>query len=299
MTCVVAVVVTYQPNMESLLSLLSRLDGQVEFIVVVDNGSTADVSLALGGHVIDKLSVISLGENCGIAVAQNRGILLAREIEASHVILFDQDSAPSADMVAKLIACEARLALDGHCVASVGPRYFDERQNNPPPFIRVENGMLKRCLLPEVGDAVSVDYLIASGCLIPMGALNLVGDMADELFIDYVDIEWGLRAKSMGMENFGCFSAKMAHSLGDDPIRFLGAVYPARSPLRHYYMFRNAVLLYRMKHVMLNWKLADGLRGVLRFGFYALFAKPRMEHLKMMIKGIFDGLRNRTGKLIK
>lgn len=297
MICVVAVVVTYQPEIKALYELLDSLENQVSSIVVVDNGSDVDLNLALDKYCEHKLKLLYLGENRGIAAAQNVGIAWAQGVGASHVILFDHDSAPAQDMVETLLACERRLSSAGYRVASVGPRYLDGRQNNLPPFIRVQGGKLKRCLVPEIGDAVSVDYLIASGCLIPMEALKIVGDMAAVLFIDYVDIEWGQRARSMGYENFGCFSAIMDHSLGDEPIRFLGTAYPARSPLRHYYMFRNAVLLYRMKHVPLDWKWADGLRGILRFGFYVLFAKPRLQHLKMMVRGVIDGLRGRSGKL--
>lgn len=294
----VAVVVTYQPDLSTLFKLLNSLDEQAVPVVIVDNGSSVDLTSVLAARTGKPVQLRLLGENRGIAAAQNEGLAWARKIGASHVILFDHDSAPERDMVEKLLACEQSLSAAGYRVASVGPRYMDDRQNNPPPFIRVQAGRLKRCLSPEIGDAVSVDYLIASGCLIPMGALEVVGDMAADLFIDYVDIEWGQRARSMGYENFGCFSAKMAHSLGDEPIRFLGTAYPARSPLRHYYMFRNAVLLYRMRHVPLEWKWADGLRGILRFGFYALFAKPRLQHLKMMVRGVIDGLRGRSGKLV-
>lgn len=295
---VVAVVVTYEPDATALLPLLDSLVKQVAHVVVVDNGSAKDVAALLKDYPAGRLLLLPLDENRGIAAAQNVGIRWARQQEASHVILFDHDSRPASDMVTTLLASEAALSEVGHRVASIGPRYMDDRQDNPPPFIRVSGLRLHRCLAPEIGDSVSVDYLIASGCLIPIKVLDGVGDMAEDLFIDYVDIEWGQRARSKGYENFGCFSATMAHSLGDEPIRFLGAAYPARSPLRHYYMFRNAVLLYRMAHIPTAWKWADGLRGVLRFGFYALFAKPRRKHLKMMLLGILHGLRGKTGKLV-
>lgn len=295
---VCGVIVTYNPDVSVLVQLLDKLDTQVEKIIVVDNGSQDAVKALMQFRCNRDIVFIPLPENKGIAAAQNIGIVCARSFEASHVVLFDQDSIPADDLVQKLLSCQQRLERSGHMVASVGPRYLDEKQMNPPPFIRVQGLKLKRCLVPEFEDAVSVDYLIASGCLIPIRVLDVVGDMAESLFIDYVDIEWGQRARSKGYKNFGCFSAKMAHSLGDEPISFLGTAYPARSPLRHYYMFRNAVLLYRMKHVPLEWKWADGLRGVLRFGFYALFAKPRLQHLKMMARGVIDGLCGRSGKLI-
>jgi len=174
---------------------------------------------------------------------------------------------------------------------------MDERQENPPPFIRVNKLSLTRRLVPEVCRCASVDYLIASGCLIPMAVLDEVGVMNAGLFIDYVDIEWGQRARSKGYENFGCFAAKMHHSLGDEPIWFCGKAYPAHSPLRHYYLFRNALHLYKMRHIPLDWKLADAWRLLLKFGFYSLLAKPRWQQFKMMSLGLLHGLAGRTGKL--
>lgn len=293
---VVAVVVTYHPDLAVLGNLLNRLVLQADGIVVVDNGSADEVTAALVSHEGERFRFLSLGRNVGIAAAQNEGIACARKMGASHVVLFDHDSDPRQDMLPHLKASLSRLQAQGCRVASIGPCYIDERQANPPPFIRVRGLRLVRCLAPESGDAVSVDYLIASGCLIPLTVLDDVGGMDASLFIDYVDIEWGLRARSKGYENFGCFSAQMHHSLGDEPISFLGTAYPARSPLRHYYMFRNAVLLYRQKHVPADWKWADGIRLLLKYGFYTLFAKPRLQHFRMMSRGVWHGLIGRSGK---
>lgn len=292
-----AVVVTYHPELTGFLLQLSSLLKQCAGVVVVDNGSGPELAAAISSHFGGQLELIELGDNQGIAAAQNAGIALARRNGASHVVLFDHDSQPAPDMVQRLLACWARLTAEGLRVGSVGPCYQDERQSNPPPFIRVRGLRLKRCLVPESEDSVEVDYLIASGCLIPVSVLDDAGGMNEALFIDYVDIEWGLRVRSMGYTNHGCFSARMAHSLGDEPISFLGTAYPARSPLRHYYMFRNAVLLYRMRHIPRDWKIADGLRGILRFGFYALFARPRLSHLKMMLLGLKHGFCGAAGRL--
>lgn len=293
---VVAVVVTYHPDLVVLGRLLDRIRPQLDGIVVVDNGSAGEVAIALAHREGENLRFVALGENKGIAAAQNEGIACARTMGASHVILFDHDSQPAEDMLKKLQASLLQLESAGRRVASIGPCYVDDRQANPPPFIRVRGLKLERCLVPENGDAVAVDYLIASGCLIPLAVLDDVGGMDASLFIDYVDIEWGQRARSKGYENFGCFSACMRHSLGDEPILFMGKAYPAHSPLRHYYLFRNAVLLYRMKHVPTDWKWADGIRLALKYGFYTRYSKPRLKHFMMMSKGLWHGLLGRTGK---
>lgn len=286
---VAAIVVTYFPEKNMLQVLLERLQQQVQWLIVVDNGSVGNV--IQGNHYF-----VGLEENKGIAFAHNIGIELAKDMGAEFALLFDQDSLPSADMVSHLVLAYQRLTDLGFPVAAVGPRYVDERQNNPPPFVRVKSLGLERCASPDFEEFVRVDYLISSGCLIPISVVDDIGGMCNELFIDYVDIEWGLRAQTKGYQSFGCFSANMAHSLGDNPVVFFGKNIPMHSALRHYYHVRNAVWLYRQPWLPWKWKMVDGYKMVLKFIFYSLFAKPRSEQASMMLRGIRDGLANRLGK---
>ena len=264
----------------------------------MDNGSDADVHAWTSREFPAErhLDVILLGNNLGVAAAQNAGIHHAMECGCSYVIFFDQDSEPADDMVTKLlIAAEGHQAA-GRRLAAIGPRYIDERQNNPPPFIRVEGIRLERCTCPAQDSIVQVDYLISSGCLIPVSVLKTVGGMRDDLFIDYVDIEWGLRARHHGFQSYGCCAAFMRHSLGDHPIAFFKKSIPCHSALRHYYHFRNAILLYKEPWVPINWKFVDGWRLCLKYFFYSIYAKPRLSHLRMMTLGVWHGLIGKVGE---
>jgi rhamnosyltransferase len=289
---VIAVVITYEPELEKLGRLLDAVIPQVDTLVVVDNGSSVDLASFIEMNYASVVQLIKLGINKGIAYAQNRGLEWAKNKEARYVLLLDQDSVPGAEMVQTLLAT---LLLTSNAGA-VGPRYLDVRQENPPPFIQVRGLRLIRCSCIGQNSVVPVDYLIASGCLIPMAVIDRVGGMREDLFIDYVDIEWGLRARHLGFQSYGVCEAKMTHSLGDEPSRFFGRVVPVRSPLRHYYMVRNGFLLYREAWISNNWKVVDGWRLLLKYVFYSLFAKPRMMHWRMMTIGLWHGLRGRGGK---
>lgn len=288
-----AIIVTYHPDLDLLNKQLSLLIPQVANIVLVDNGSSNDLVKWNNQREQKASDVITLGENLGIASAHNKGIEWARSRGAEYVLLMDQDSLPAPNMVEKLISIISIETLP----AAVGPRYLDERQNNPPPFIRIQGLKLERCACISENSVVPVDYLISSGCLIPMEALDKVGGMREDLFIDYVDIEWGLRARYNGLQSYGVCSAHMQHNLGEDPIKFFGKNIPLHSPLRHYYHFRNAVILYKEAWLPINWKLVDGWRLCLKYGFYTLFAKPRRTHWYMMTLGIWHGLTGKMGKL--
>lgn len=295
---VCAVVVTYQPDLPTLTRLVHALGPQVDQLVVVDNGSRADLEgWAASLTVPARLTLRRLGDNRGIAAAQNTGLALADRSVCGYAMLFDQDSCPAADMVARLLQVLRDRTRQGERVGAVGPRFIDDRLDNPPPFIQINGLRYQRQTCPTPDSVVPVHYLVASGCLMPLAVLDAVGGMREELFIDYVDIEWGLRARGLGYVSYGVCGAHMHHSLGDQPIAFRGRHYPARQALRHYYMFRNAVWMYRQPHLPLNWKLADAWRLLLKYGFYLLFDKPRLASWRMIHKGLLDGLQRRTGKL--
>jgi len=293
---VIAVIVTYNPDMAVLETLLGSLLPQVAQAIIVDNGSSADLAPWFAQLQHDNLTLHKLGQNYGIAHAQNVGIEKLDVGPEGFVLLSDQDSKPAVDMVLKLRDAALRLMAEGKEVAAVGPCFMDTRQNNPPPFTRIEGLAARRQYAEKPDSVVEVDYLIASGCLMPAKALRSVGLMNVDLFIDYVDIEWGLRAKAFGFQSFGVFAARMEHSLGDEHVNFIGRQVTLHSPLRHYYLVRNGFWLYKQKGLPLNWKFVDGCRMLMRICFYTLFAKPRSKHFSMMMQGLVHGLKSRMGR---
>lgn len=90
-------------------------------IVIVDNASSEAVQLGLQDMSLRFDAVlIQNTQNFGVAKALNQGIAQARDQYASHVLLMDQDSLPSHDMVAKLQAALTRLSAQEK-LAQSGP----------------------------------------------------------------------------------------------------------------------------------------------------------------------------------
>jgi len=140
-------------------------------------------------------------------------------------------------------------------------------------------------------------YVITSGSFIPISVLDDVGIMREELFIDFVDIEWCLRARAKGYEIVSFPKVEIAHHLGDSSVSFMGTNYPIHSPLRMYYYFRNAMYLYRLRGIDWNWRLVDASRNLFRFLFYMLFVQNRPTYFKYIIKGYYHGFIKKMGKL--
>jgi GT2 family glycosyltransferase/glycosyltransferase involved in cell wall biosynthesis len=292
---VVAVVVTHQPAPERLAALLAALSPQVDRVILVDNGSQPPVEPWLRAQGCPNLDPLLLPENIGLAAAQNAGIARARELGADFVVLSDQDSVPEAGMVEALLNAVWSLRQQGQRVAAVGPRYR-EADGVPGPFVRLRGLRYQRLDCGDRGDIVEVDHLIASGCLIPLPVLDEVGDMTAELFIDYVDVEWGLRARRAGYRCFGVCAAGMRHERGQVSLRILGRTVPLHEPLRLYYQHRNAVWLMRQNWLGRRWKFANALRLARNLCVYALLPGSRLARWKMALTGTLDGLRGNMGR---
>ncbi len=295
---IAAVIVTFQPDLRALNDELAALCAQVGSLFVVDNGSHNQQELRQLLLRYDNSHLESLSANTGVANAQNVGIALARHRNIPYVLLMDQDSVPAAGMVANLREVMQRLNAEGRRVAAVGPRYIDERYEELPCFNRVRGIRMERHGCDCETKVIEVDYLIASGSLIPLAVLDHVGGMADNLFIDYIDIEWGLRAKAAGFMSYGVCAARLDHSLGENPIRFWGRNISVHSPIRNYYFVRNALLIYRKPYVRWSWIVAD-LANVLKLLLKSCVVGPqRLSRLRFMMAGCWHGLLSRSGPML-
>jgi rhamnosyltransferase len=303
-TKIAAIIVVYYPDPVTTTALLAAVRPQVDMIYVVDNTPTGDL-----GWVPDLTEVdvrpravhMVMGENCGIAVAHNAGIKTAIGNHCTHVLLFDQDSSPPPTMVQTLIHEEKILLDNGVRLASIGPAYWDEKTKEVAPAIRSTGLVVRKFKIDVNSDQpVASDHLIASGSLIRVSAIKEIGLMREDLFIDWVDIEWGIRARSMGYNHYICPSALMNHSIGDDYVDVLGKKINLHSDVRNYYIVRNAVALGLDRSLPRAWRY----RMLIKAPLYVLFHSwntaehSRLAAFKLMLVAAGDGLRNKLGKML-
>ena len=297
-TRIQAIVVAFRPEPERLSQALASLRAQVDSVLVVDNGGQGQSLRELVNQSVAGLGrVIEQPGNSGVAAALNRGICEGERGAPSYYLFMDDDSVPAPDMVSRLRDALERAASRGERIAAAGPLCIDDRSAAAASFVRVGWLRFQRIACGESTDAVvRSDLLINSGMLIPAPVLREIGAMDESLFIDHVDTEWCLRARSHGYGLLGVCGARLSHRLGDDSI----PVTPSRrihrhSGFRYRYIFRNSVLLYGRNYPGLKWKIADGLRLVALFGAIAIFVAPRRKNLWAAVLGLADGLRGRCG----
>ncbi len=277
---VAAVVVFYRPRIDAVDIVRDLAASGVKFVVVVNEASEEVLR-----HVssLDNVFIIDNGRNVGLATALNQGIDTAlADQSVNAVLLLDQDSKPTLDMVASLYDSLQDLTRNGRNPGCVGPRLVD-----------VKSPTAKVAASDQSHKFVPVDSLATSGTLIPREALKQVGPMMDQLFIDCIDHEWCLRAKSIGLTVFMINDAVMLHDMGDGAIKFFGRFKPLhRSPIRHYYIIRNHLFMMRLKHIPLTWKLKELFKTARRIVAYVLISSNKKETSRVMFSAVLDGFKS-------
>ena len=283
-----AVLVVYKPVLALTERLLTRLYGQTEEVVIVDNSPTPHDFT----KVISHYHYIHLADNSGIAHAHNAGLIYLLKAGCEYAILLDQDSLIPTDMVFNLSSLLKASTKVKQNVVAIGPRIrcsFSDKKVNP---------MVQKEVF-EYDDLVGVTQIIASGMMIDLSALDHIGLKDESLFIDGVDHEWCWRARSMGFDIAKAKNIEMVHRLGDSRSKFVGITYKVGAPIRLYYQFRNILLLSRRAYVPNYWKVRCLFFMPIRFFLNSVMQKNRRKRFGFMLKGIYDGLLGRKGSYDK
>jgi rhamnosyltransferase len=289
---VCAVMVCFYPDINELSSNIMSIVKQVDKLIIVDNSENpVSLNFLNEKHHVSKIEWISLKDNLGIGAAQNVGIKFAIEENYDGILLLDQDSNPPPNLVSILSTGIKFLKTQGIKVACLGPDIFNKNTNEVyKPLVN------KGVELNQ--DFVEKDVLISSGKLILSDAVKDIGMMDESLFIDLVDFEWCWRAKKYGYRVFSSKVAKMGHMVGQKNRKIL-KVYNLLipSPIRHYYQFRNTIILLKRGYVPIYWKLKSLIERCIELFLYPLFVSPKLKRFQYIFKGILDGLLNKKGKI--
>lgn len=292
-----AVVIFYFPSAGLADRLLSSLGDQVSAVFVIDNTPSTSLSKP---EFLEKfsgfVSYVPLGDNKGIAVAQNIGIEASIKAGYSHVLLLDQDSSLLPGMVKKLLAAEEELLREGKRIAAVCPQIVDERTGKRPTAVYYSWGLVRKVWADEASkQPIVTDNFIASGSLLRADAMKSIGFMREDLFIEYVDTEWALRAHSAGYECYCVPDAVLMQRFGDASAKIFGKDIYLYSNLRYYYKLRNEVYLMSLKTMGWQWRAYAISRIPYHLMVYLAFSSERGAAFCLFLKAIRDGVLGRLG----
>ncbi|CFR04480.1 glycosyltransferase family 2 protein [Yersinia kristensenii] len=282
---VCAIVVGFYPEEIALSRMFDELSGVVGKIYFIDNTPSEEIYTSFrSGTNID---IIYLRNNYGIAYAQNVGIKKAIKEKFSYALLLDQDSTIHSGLVINLICSLDELSKKYCDIACIGPRIFDqleevvERSNDEEIF--------------DTGYSLS-KQIIASGTLLNLSNIEHIGMMDEDLFIDAVDHEWCWRAIAKGYKVVIDDNVKMTHMIGISRHGIGRWQYIICAPVRHYYQFRNTIILIQREYVPIKWKIKKVSEIFISPLLFLFFGPDRLVRLKYMTKGIIAGIFKRMGR---
>jgi rhamnosyltransferase len=281
------VLVTFEPDLNLLDRVLGSISSQVRRVYIVDNSPIPFDSAA--AVQIRNVEIITLGDNKGIAFAQNIGIKKSLDNGSDYILLSDQDT------VYPRCFIEDMLASVNEDFAAISPLFNDSNQKT------LNQGFVKKGLLgfEKFYPSSGVHYVfqtIASGCILNSQYLDDIGLMNEDLFIDWVDIEWCWRASYKGYRLLGNANVTISHQLGDDSVNLKFREVNIRSPFRHYFITRNAFYLaLNCKELDLIHRLVLFLKSFRYLFGFPILSKPHLKHLKYTFKGFYHALVGRLG----
>jgi len=282
-----AIVVTYHPRQDVLGRLVSSLNAGECRVIVIDN-TPGPLQFDLPGAC----TVARLGDNFGIARAQNVGIGMARDAGALALLFFDQDSTVQPGLVEQLVS-----RLDVHKPQVVGAVYFDDREGFECPAYKLNQiGYPNKISTGTNTAPFPVDVRISSGSAITAVTFDVAGLMDEGLFLDYVDIEWCLRARARGVPILVDPASSMRHAIGDKTVEVGSLRVFVDSPVRTYYRMRNALLLLRKKDVPVIFAAKEITSELVHHFLQVLLVADRMQRLNAYVLGMWHGLRGVSGR---
>ncbi|EPM7368186.1 glycosyltransferase [Klebsiella pneumoniae] len=276
---IAGVLVLYNPTHEVIDNINTYIT-HVNKLYLIDNSSNSDFGLLLA-NISDphKISYISNKKNEGVAVAINRGAVLAQKDGYDWLLTMDQDS--SFTNINEMLV-HISQDQESHLVGLYSP--FHDTGTR---------------VIPEENISY-VSSIMTSGNIINLRAFLKIG-MADErFFIDCIDHD--LCAKFIQEHYFikRLNFCLLKHELGNDIKIIKGKEITNHSPFRRYYITRNT-FYYCEKHFFKNpigsLKYLKSFLGNTLSCF--LYEDQKKEKLKFILKGLRDYFLRRTGAMTK
>jgi rhamnosyltransferase len=287
---VCGIVVTYHPDAHFPVRLRS-ISSQLDAVVIVDNGSAeAEVSMLrdIAAHHTG-LTLILNSENLGIARALNIGAQRAAILGYRWVLLLDQDTRVHDDMLDTLMAVHA-LQPQNTRLAVIGSGYRDLRGARAESHTEVALGNLSD----------EVEWVITSGSLVSLAAYWVIGPFRDEFFIDFVDIEYCIRARASGFTVIKTRRSLMSHLIGalnQHKMLWIKKWTTHHSADRRYYFARNDTVMLREygNYKWGTWRLKSFFRSFRTAKRIMLYEHAKADKIIAIIQGWWDGVHGNMG----
>ena len=276
-----SIIVCYNPDLQNLNLLVKSILNQSSKVVIIDNSEVNNLSK------LKSCDILTLGENKGISYAQNKGIEYAKSKGANVFVFFDQDSEIHNDYFDNIL-----LKMNLNQLSLFSPLIIDKKSNQIFPSIRLNYfGFTKKIQFSRNSEPSLVDLIISSGSCVNLKTLNLIGNMDENLFIDFVDTDWSFRCKEKKVPILIIPKAILRHNIGDGNFKFLNFTFFLHSNKRLYYQIRNCLYLLKKSYIPKLFVLKEMFSLLFHDMIIFFFTKSKIQFVKSIFLGFKDGFK--------
>jgi rhamnosyltransferase len=282
--------VLYEPTGEFVRNL-AKVRAACPNVVAVDNSPNADLHLheCLRQQGIE---VIFNRNNGGLAGAYNKGAeaLLAQQCEV--IFLLDQDSAIDENFFTKMMQGAAELGTDTFLL---GPKIYEIKLEKCMPVIEPGKHLPKSVRIDDRTTGLFPTMcIISSGSAISAAAYRKLGAFREDYFIEYIDVEYCLRARKENVPVYMNAAVVLRQSNGN--IERRGKLFTTNhAAWRRYYIARNAVHCFRLYRAYSGLHWLSGLMVIQQAFSVILFDSQKLKKITAIVCGYLDGLLGRLG----
>lgn len=265
---IIAVIVTFNPNVELFKEVMNSLLSQVNKIYIVDNGSNNLTEIIRFEN--KKVKVISLNKNMGIAYALNTGVRYCLEENPDWILTLDQDTILFENAIKSVFNAYSQFDYDKETVGIIALNHKNE--SNTEEF-------------------VETNLVITSGNLVNSKVFQKI-KYRDDFFIDQVDYEFDLSISRVGYKILKYTKPLMSHQIGikDKTGKSFEPIW------RIYYVTRNSTFLVTRYNFPFKVYFSQLLHIYYRT-FSVLGIKSTPKLLFVFIKGLLNGLFGRLNNI--
>lgn len=280
-----AIIITYNPDVPRLRLNIKAICPQVGLVLIVDNGSN-NIGMFDSINFSKNVKILKLGENKGIAAAQNAGIRYLEENDYDWVVTLDQDSVMPSEALEKMTATNQ---FKNKKTGILAAQYNDSKWTDAQRRLKVEFN----------DNVIEKLRVIASGNLVRIAAWNFVGGFDEWMFIDQVDFDFNAKMVLAGYKVWQVNSVVMNHAVGEviqKPIlsRILlfpkSAIFADHSAFREYYIQRNTII-YAKRYPEFRRHRLQSLVSMVQSRRILVYSGPHFKKLAAAWRGIVDGVK--------
>jgi len=274
---------------EDCVRSLLAIDYPCARVLVIDNGSTRDESVALEAEFGDAIDVRRSEAALGFCAGNNLGMRMTLDQGFDYALLLNNDTTVEPDFLSRLVK---RMETD-RSIGAVGPKivHFYDRAKLDSIGGKLNLWIARQSHLRKPYTEVRTDLPFIHGCamMIRREAMEQVGMLDESFYAYWEEGDYCMRLRAEGWR-IACDPSSVIYHKVSQTNRYLSNFYV-------YYMVRNGLLFMSKHGRWYQWPsfaLCFVVTSIAKYGGYLLMTRPR--DALVVLTAVSDFFRGRLGR---